>query len=95
MMQKKKFTTDGLFAITFDGMDTEKLQLRENVMLQNALCKISEDLRSRKPFDTSKPCAICGKVGHTFQQCGMIKSNEGQSKLIRLYLAAKKFNNIN
>lgn len=93
--EEKNFTADGLFAITFDGMQQDKLQLRENVMLQNALGEISEDLQSRKPFDTSKPCAICGKVGHTFQNCGMIKSNKGQTKLIRLFLAAKRFNNIN
>ena len=93
--EEKNFTADGLFAITFDGMNQEKLQLRKNVMLENALGEISEDLRSRQPFDTRKPCAICGKVGHTFQNCGMIKSQEGQTKLIKLYLAAKRFNNIN
>ena len=91
---EKNFTEDGLFAITFDGMKHDDLKLKENVMLENALGEISEQLRSRKPFDTTKPCAICGKIGHTFQNCEMIQSNEGQRRLIKLYFAAKRFSNI-
>ena len=59
MMKTKISQEIGLFAITFDGMEQEKLDLRENSMLLNALGKISENLRSQKPFDTSRPCAIC------------------------------------
>ena len=31
-------------------------------------------LASDQPFDTSKPCRVCGETGHTFDDCELLKN---------------------
>ena len=60
-----------------------------------ALPEISKSLHTRKPFDISRPCAICGQTGHTFQDCPTINSEDCRQRLLKLYFAAERFCDVN
>ena len=50
---------------------------------------ISTDLR--RAFDTSRPCAICGKTGHSFDDCEELKDSAAIRKAyISLRIALQK-----
>ena len=34
----------------------------------------THSLTSTQPFDTSTPCGVCGKTGHTFEDCEPLKN---------------------
>ena len=48
-----------------------------------------------RAFDTTRPCAICGKTGHTFDDCGEIQDQAAIRKsYIQLCIALQKLKGI-
>ena len=38
--------------------------------------KVANNPRDSRHYDTSKPCAVCGKTGHTFGECELLKKHD-------------------
>ena len=48
-----------------------------------------------RAFDTSRPCAICGKAGHSFDDCEELKDQAAiQKSYIQLRVALQKLKGI-
>ena len=64
-----------LMSIAYAGCDESKLAYeacqQEKNTLSNGIMAISNNLG--RAFDTTRPCAICGTVGHTFEGCQELK----------------------
>ena len=92
---EKNFSAQGLFAIAYDGVHEDDCLPSDDYRFIMALPEISQSLHTRKPFDISRPCAICGKTGHTFQDCDTINNENCRQRLLKLYFAAKRFCDVN
>jgi len=60
-----------LMSIAYSGCDVNKLAYKackhEEKIFNNSIMVISNNLGCT--FDAARPCAICGKTGHTFEDC--------------------------
>ena len=45
-------------------------------------------------FDSTRPCAVCGKTGHNFDNCDALKDHDRlRQAFIRLQVASRRFAN--
>ena len=57
-------------------------------VLQSAVNAVQSDMRK---FDSTTPCAVCGKPGHSFAECKVLNNTEGIKRaFISVCLALKK-----
>ena len=83
---------DSLMRLAFTDVDVNSLAYGdkhgENIF-KRAVMAISTDLR--RAFDPSRPCAICGKIGHSFDDCEELKDPAAIRKAyISLRIALQK-----
>ena len=59
---------ESLWEYAVYGIDLSNVPFNATHALQNAVQHLANDFStgSRKSFDQTKPCAICGEVGHNF-----------------------------
>ena len=84
---------DQLYAYAIYGLNLENDSSEEHRKFINAVHNIATDFRNnRTPFDKSRPCLICGKTGHSFDECEDLRDHERvRMALIRLTSAAHRF----
>jgi hypothetical protein len=60
-------------------------------LLRTCVHAVAADLHQSLPFDTSRPCAICGTPGHPFESCPALQdAGEIKKAYIRLRIAVNK-----
>ena len=70
-----------LYAITSSGVDFDKVSKANQQTFLSFTNALANDLNA---FDISKPCALCGKTGHTFDGCEELKDENIKPAYIKL-----------
>ena len=66
-----------LYAFAVHGLNLENDSSDEHYKFINAVHNIATDFRNnRSPFDKSRPCIICGKTGHSFDDCNDLRDHD-------------------
>ena len=65
-------------AVTFDETDPFRVDIPEGLEHLTGLrdCYVNAIATNGSGFDTSRPCLACGKAGHTFDDCALLKNTE-------------------
>ena len=82
-----------LMSMTYSNCDANKLAYHackhKEQIFNNGIMAISTNLD--RAFDITPPCAICGKSGHTFDNCEELQNQAAiQNSYIQLRMALQK-----
>ena len=82
-----------LYAYAVYGLNLENDTSKEHQKFVNAVHNIATEFRNnRNPFDKTRPCIICGKTGHSFDDCVDLRDHEKvRMALIWLKSATHRF----
>ena len=72
-----EYACHGLAISSDDGYCPDDISL-----LTNFIHNVATNVRNNRPqvFDTSRPCAVCGQTGHTFDNCPQLQDKAALTK---------------
>ena len=82
---------DSIYHHCVNGLEYELPSDDDPSMVQfaNAVRNVAKDMNR---FDKAKfPCAVCGKVGHTFEECPVLRDTDLKEAYLRLLLLVQRF----
>ena len=89
----KSFNSDDLCEFVISGLTSEDYSNARTIAVIRNIEKIANDMKEGTPFSQrGTPCAVCGKPGHSFDDCPLLQDAERIKKMyLKLQIASNRF----